>query len=264
MAQEQFLPPSRLPFVWFGPLVAPRIGWQMLQAQSSSMIEVDASSPTKRIFQICGAIFCLACVSAAVCTDRSYLGEVAQTPSASSRNLLETVSCSAPAKTCPGGWKVLPQPMSSGSGCYYGECPHNWNGIGHGPGGATYIHKGTGGLSGDGDELRYGNGAVGTTNAPKHLGAIIGGSIAGAVVVGGAIAGAVALSKPGLGEEGGPTVAPTYRLYSETDAMKPAAFLSNGLLVGIATFGVFASVFLAITGVIYIIKRGDALSRAEK
>jgi len=120
-------------------------------------------------------------------------------------------------------------------------------------------------------------GSASTTDHPKNVGAIVGGTLAGAAAVGGAIAGAVLFAQHPdkmnnilhtVAQQNmsfvekmiPPTTTPgnasnmMFEKYETTDSTT-AGGMSQGVLVGIASLGLFALSFLAVTGFMYMRNR---------
>lgn len=226
------------------------------------------AATNNRVFKICGVVFSLACVSAI-----AYAGMAGSSSGANGRRLTMQV-CTQDTMQCNGGlgFMVMRVPELN---CAFAPCPNGNHFLT-----PTGPHEPT----------------DGTTAAPKNLGLIIGGSVAGAAALGGIIAGAVVMSKQANGTPkstpentgvsarlsnlastpmgtpvstplgapmsatplGAPVSAAPVGLYEKTDAIKPAGApgnVSQGMLVGVGALGLFALVFLAVTGAMYVQKK---------
>jgi len=212
-----------------------------MASDPESLTAVKANT-NKRVFKICVVVISLACVSVI-----AYAGLGGS--SADGRRL--QAICPSDQKSClHDGYSVMRVPELN---CQFPACP----GEGGGGGGVA-----VGGV--------VSTGGSGTTVPPKaNVGAIVGGTIAGAAVVGGVVAGAVYFSQHPIAGRATPGTSvpppPGYQyignntmLYEETDVIKTAAApgsLSQGMLVGVASFGFFTLVFFAVTGGMYVYKK---------
>jgi hypothetical protein len=191
---------------------------------SESLNSVKVTS-NNRMFKIFGVVFAVACVSAI-----AYAGTAGSASGAHGRRLQQV--CAEDVKQCGGGlgFTVMRVPELN---CAFAACPDGSSGAAPVPVAPVGPIEGT------------------TTNKP-NVGLIVGGTLAGAAAVGGIVAGAIMINKNMV-----PAVVPVV-VPAVVPAVKPAGApgnVSQGMLVGFGTLGLFALVFLAVTGAMYVYKK---------
>jgi len=217
------------------------------------------SNANSRVFKICGVVFSLACVSTIA------YGSMDGSGADGGRRLQD---CATDEKACPGGYSLMRDPTIN---CAFPSCPGGHGAspsVGHAAVAVPSSSSG-GGMMGSGS----------TTDQPKNVGAIVGGTLAGAAAVGSAIAGAVffkqhpdkmnnilhtvaSTNMSFIEKMIPPTTTPRignasnmlFEKYETTYSTTPGG-MSQGVLVGIASLGLFALSFLAITGFMYMHNR---------